>query len=192
MTTYLTPDGWLCLSAVDTLGRRKIDGILEDGTILFAYGITQSINVTDSGVGADVLASLQENLSLADSAAGTESINIETLPTFGRVLIDGLFLSHALKVRISEPTVMASKPVSQGLPTRIYLGKQGRIIDIDGWVDKISDLNTITALADGNIHSIQLPTANSVSVHIIQAQPTRQTAPYQQYPYTIHAEERMD
>jgi len=126
-------------------------------------------------------------MAISESGTGADTVNL-----IGECLIDTFRLSHVLNIQVTEPTVMTSKPVNRGLPTRVYGGKQGRTVEITGWVDNITDLNTITAFSDGNAHTVQLPTGKTVSVHIIQAQPTRQTDPYKQYPYRILAEERMD
>jgi hypothetical protein len=147
---------------------------------------TQFLNLTDSGAGSEAVVAL-EQASLSDSGAGTDTSYL-----LGEVVIDDIRLGHVLSIKVSEPTVMATKPVSQGLPTRIYGGKQGRIVDIAGWVDNIVDLNTLTSLADGNVHTLQIPTGKLISVNVVQVQPIREAASWHYYPYTIHAEERMD
>lgn len=142
--------------------------------------------MTDSGAGTDAVLSIEEWLAITDTAEGTDIAYL-----LGEVLIDGLRLDHALRISVSEPTNITSKPVSSGLPTRIYLGKQGRTVEIEGWVATIAELNTLTALADGEIHEIQLLTGSRVSVHIPEVNPTRPIEPGE-YPYTIRAIERMD
>jgi hypothetical protein len=77
------------------------------------------------------------------------------------------------------------------LPTRIYLGKQGRTLEIEGWVATVAELNVLSALADGAVHEIQLPTGSRVSVHISDVNPVRPIEPGK-YPYTLRAVERMD
>jgi hypothetical protein len=144
------------------------------------------INVTDSGVGTDTVLSVQEWLTITDTGLGTDAAYL-----LGEVLIDGLRLDHALRIRVGEPTNVASKPISSGLPTRIYLGKQGRTLEIEGWVPTVAELNTITALADGAVHEVQLPTGSRVSVHIPDVNPVRPIEPGK-YPYMIRAVERMD
>jgi hypothetical protein len=144
------------------------------------------INVTDSGLGIDTIVGIEEWLSITDTGVGTESVYL-----LGEVLIDGLRLDHALRIRVSEPTNVASKPVSSGLPTRIYLGKQGRTLEIEGWVATVAELNVLSALADGAVHEIQLPTGSRVSVHISDVNPVRPIEPGK-YPYTLRAVERMD
>jgi len=141
------------------------------------------INVTDSGIGTDTIVGISEWLTITDTGLGTEQAYV-----LGEVLIDGLRLDHALRLRVSEPTNVASKPVSSGLPTRIYLGKQGRTLEIEGWVPTIAELNTLTALADGTVHEVQLPTGSRVSVHIPNVNPIRPIEPGK-YPYTISAVE---
>jgi hypothetical protein len=168
--------------------------------------VIEDISVTDSGSGSEVIVVIDLQLiNVTDSGAGSETADVTELVTvieygigkdvvylLGELLIDGFSLEHGLKITVSEPTVIISKPVSQGLPTRIYEGKEGRIVDITGWVDNISDLNTITALADGAVHLIQLPTGTLISCHIPQAEPTRSAQSPAMYFYTIHAVERMD
>jgi hypothetical protein len=144
------------------------------------------INVTDSAVGTDTVLSIQEWLTITDTGVGTESVYL-----LGEVLIDGLRLDHCLRIRVSEPTNIASKTISSGLPTRIYLGKQGRTLEIEGWVPTIAELNVLSALADGAVHEIQLPTGSRVSVHIPDVNPVRPIEPGK-YPYTLRAVERMD
>jgi hypothetical protein len=141
--------------------------------------------VADSGAGTEVL-SIEEAITIIDTALGTELVYL-----LGEVLIDGLQLNHALRIRVSEPTTIASKPVSVGLPTRLYLGGQGRTLEIEGWVATVAELNVLAALADGAVHEIQLPTGDRVSVHIPDVAPARPIEPGE-YPYTIRAVERMD
>lgn len=143
------------------------------------------INVTDSAVATEAV-SLTETLTVTDSLLGTELVYL-----LGEVLIDGLRLDHALTIRVSEPTTISSKPVSAGLPTRLYLGRQGRTLEIGGWVATVAELNVIAALADGAVHEVQLPTGSRVSVHIPSVNPGRPIEPGE-YPYTIRAVERMD
>jgi hypothetical protein len=144
------------------------------------------INVTDSGVGTDTIVGIEEWLVVTDTGLGTDTAYL-----LGEILIDGLRLDHALRIRVSEPTTIASRSVSTGLPTRIYLGKQGRTLEIEGWVPTIAELNALAALADGAVHEIQLPTGSRISVHIPEVKPVRPIEPGQ-YPYTIRAVERMD
>ena len=141
------------------------------------------INVTDSGVGTDTIVGISEWLTITDTGLGTESVYL-----LGEVLIDGLRLDHALRIRVSEPTTISSKPIPDELPSRTYLGKQGRGLEISGWVSTIAELNTLSALADGTVHYIQLPTGTRVPVHIVQVQPTRPIEP-NEYPYVISAVE---
>jgi hypothetical protein len=149
-------------------------------------GAVEYVNVTDSGLGTDIIVGIEEWLSITDTGLGTDSAYL-----LGEVLIDGLRLDHALRIRVSEPTVIASKPVSSGLPSRTYLGKQGRTLEIEGWVATVAELNTLSALADGAVHEVQLPTGSRVSVHIPDVNPVRPIEPGK-YPYTIRAVERMD
>lgn len=144
------------------------------------------INVSDSAVGTDIIVGIEEWLTITDTALGTDIAYL-----LGEVLIDGLRLDHALRIRVSEPTTIASKPVSSGLPTRIYLGKQGRTLEIEGWVATVAELNVLSALADGAVHEVQLPTGSRVSVHIPDVNPIRPVEPGK-YPYTLRAVERMD
>jgi hypothetical protein len=155
------------------------------GTEVITILDAEFINVSDSGVGTDV-ATVAEWVAVIDTGLGTDIIYL-----LGELLIDGLSLDHALRVRVSEATIVASKPVSSGLPTRLYLGGQGRALEIEGWVATIAELNTIEALADGAVHEIQLPTGSRVSVHIPDVNPVRPIEPGK-YPYTIRAVERMD
>jgi hypothetical protein len=144
------------------------------------------INITDSAVGTDIVLSIQEWLTITDTAAGMDRAYV-----LGEVLIDGIRLDHCLRISVSEPTNIASKPVSEGLPKRIYVGKRGRTLEIEGWVATVAELNTLSALADGAVHEVQLPTGSRVSVHIPDVNPVRPIEPGK-YPYTIRAVERMD
>jgi hypothetical protein len=150
------------------------------------YETAEMINVSDSATGTDAIVGIEEWLTITDTGVG-----IDTAYLLGEVLIDGLRLDHCLRIRVSEPTTIASKPVSSGLPTRIWLGGQGRTVEIEGWVPTVAELNTLTALADGAVHEIQLPTGSRVSVHIPDVNPVRAIEPGK-YPYTIRAVERMD
>jgi hypothetical protein len=143
------------------------------------------INVTDSATGTDTVVSVEEWLTITDTAVGTDIAYL-----LGEVLVDGLRLDHCLRIKVTEPTNLATKPVSDALPRRIYLGKQGRTLELEGWVATVAELNVIEALADGAVHEIQLPTGSRVSVHIPEARPTRPIEPGK-YPYTIRAVERM-
>jgi len=122
-------------------------------------------------------------ITITDTGLGTDIAYL-----LGEVLIDGLNLEHALTIHITEPTTISSKPIPDELPSRTYLGKQGRSLEITGWVPTVAELNTLSALADGTVHYIQLPTGTRVPVHIIQAQPTRPIDP-NEYPYVISAVE---
>jgi hypothetical protein len=142
------------------------------------------INVSDSIGLADALGALSEWLTVSDSLALIDSAYL-----IGEVLIDGLRLEHALRIRISEPTNIKSKPVSKGLPKRKYQGKQGRSIEIEGWVPTVAELDTITAFADGAIHYLQLPTGTRIAIHIPKAPTRRPVETPDEYPYTISAVE---
>jgi len=141
------------------------------------------INVSDSAVGTDTVVGITEWLTITDTGTGTDIAYL-----LGEVLIDGLRLDHCLRIRVSDPTNIASKPVSAGLPTRLYLGKQGRTLALEGWVPTVAELNTLTTLADGTVHEIQLPTGSRISVHIPNVNPIRPIEPGK-YPYVISAVE---
>jgi hypothetical protein len=152
----------------------------------FFVSNVEYINVSDSGIGTDTIISIDEWLTITDTGIGTDIAYL-----LGEILIDGLRLDHALRIRVSEPTTISSKPISEGLPKRIYLGKQGRTLEIEGWAATVAELNTLSALADGAVHEVQLPTGSRVSVHIPDVNPVRPIEPGK-YPYTIRAVERMD
>jgi hypothetical protein len=165
----------------------------------------QYIDLTDSGLGTEIITILDaEFINVSESGAGTEILGVEEWLTLtdtglgselvyllGEILIDGIAVPHCQRIHISEPTIISSKPVSGLLPSRTYLGKQGRTLEIEGWVATVAELNTLTALADGTVHEIQLPTGSIVSVHIPDVNPIRLIDPGK-YPYTIRAVERMD
>jgi hypothetical protein len=167
---------------------------------------TQYINVTDNGLAVETVTVLEtEYVNLTENVLGSELITTEDwfsvtdtglgtdiVYLLGEVLIDGLKLEHALRITVSEPTNIASKPVSEGLPSRPYLGKQGRSIEIEGWVPTIAELNIVEVLADGAAHEIQLPTGTRISVHIVEANPNRSASTPNHYVYNIRAVERMD
>ena len=122
-------------------------------------------------------------ITITDTGLGTDIAYL-----LGEVVIDGQEIEHALTIHITEPTIISSKPIPDELPSRTYLGKQGRGLEITGWVSTVAELNTLTALADGAIHYVWLPTGTRIPVHIVQVQPTRPIEP-NEYPYVISAVE---
>lgn len=156
-----------------------VDAILEvlDG---------EFINISDGGAGTDSILGVEEWLVITDTGLGTDAILFQ-----GSVLIDGADLPHVQRIHITEPTILSSKPVSGELPTRIWLGKQGRTVEFEGWTDSLTTLESLKAYADGTAHDVWLPDGTNLSVHIIDVSPQIPVWP-DEYPYTIHAEERMD
>lgn len=148
--------------------------------------VIEYINVSDSGIGTDTILGIEEWLATYDTGAGTDTVYLQ-----GELQIDGNPLPHIQRVHVSEPSNLSSKPLLEGLPSRRWVGKQGRTADFEGWTESLTILETVKALADGAAHWIQLPDGTAFSAHITRVDPHHPTSP-DEYPYTLHADERMD
>lgn len=69
----LTVEGHHVWTVLDEAGRRRLDGLLEDGTRIVVAAVTQ-ISVTDSGAGSEALGKLRELGIITESGSGLESV----------------------------------------------------------------------------------------------------------------------
>jgi hypothetical protein len=115
------------------------DSYLDAPSRKTAIEYIEYVNVTDSGIGTDTIVGITEWLTVTDSGLRTDIGYFQ-----GEIQIDGVALPHVQRIRVAEATVMSSKPVPGALPTRTYLGRQGRTVDIEGWTDSLSTLSWLT------------------------------------------------
>jgi hypothetical protein len=111
----------------------------------------------------------------------------------GTLAIDGLNLPHVQTLPISEPTVMTTKPIEGSLPYREFVGKHGRSVTVNGWTDDLAELESLRALADGQLHLLMLPTGDSFLVLVDVSSPTHNVAnPYGLYTYSLSLQEWLE
>jgi hypothetical protein len=158
----------------------------EKWSMYVTYIAAEFISVTDSGAGTDTIISITDLLTIYETGVGTDIVYMQ-----GELQIDGVQPPHVQRIHIAEPSNLSSKPLLEGLPSRRWVGKQGRAADFEGWTDSLTTLEEVKALADGAAHWIQLPDGTAFSAHITGVDPRHPTSP-DMYPYTLHAEERMD
>ncbi len=69
----LTVEGHQVWTALDEFGRRRLDGLLEDGTKIVVTGVV-SVTVSDSGLGAETVSRPERLMTLLDQATGADVI----------------------------------------------------------------------------------------------------------------------
>jgi hypothetical protein len=158
------------------------------GVETLTIGDIESIAVSDGGVGTDAIPGVEEFIVITETGLGTDTV---LMVYKGEILIGGVTLPHVQRIHVAEPTIVSTKLVPGLLPTRTYMGKQGRIIEFEGWTDSLTKLEELKAFADGSAHDVWLPDGTNLSAHVTDVVPRHTIAPGR-YPYTIHAVERMD
>jgi len=163
-------------------------------------GIATSIPVTDSAVGVDAV-SPSSSLTVADSGLGLENVTTPgtlTVTDEGKgaefawrikptsPMIDALVLPHVLSIRISDPATMSDKKVQGGsLPRRKMVGKPGRVVEVDGWSDRQTEINALEAPRDGVRRTFYHPSGDSFGVLVTGFEPSRTVDQYNRRLYRL-------
>lgn len=138
----ITENSWILLPLTDS------------GAALEVLGVQANVPISDSGAGGDTW-SLTMSVIVLDLGAGSEYATMLWTIIFtetgllvdiayrlqGIIEIDDLGLPHVQRIHVSDPTLMSSKLVSGELPTRQFLGKTGRTVEIEGWTDSLATLD---------------------------------------------------
>lgn len=124
--------------------------------------VATSVTVADDGVGTEY-ATMTWTILFEDMGFGVEfAWRIK-----GSILIDSVTLPHVMSIQITDEAQMSDKKIEGGaLPKRKIVGKPGRVVEIQGWSDDQSELDTMDALADGTRRTFIHPSGDSFAVLI--------------------------
>lgn len=177
----------------------------EEWSEYVTYDIVKAL--TDSGLGVDMVMS-PDVKTLADDGVGTimmlsplvkalsqEMVGVEAAYRVqNQISLGSFILPHVQQIHVTEPTELDSKPVSSDLPVRIFLGKRGRTVEIEGWTDSLVALNQIREFADGSPRVLILPTGDGLSVFAVLVEDPRTEDDWAAgiHPYTLTCHERLD
>jgi hypothetical protein len=105
-------------------------------------------------------------------------------------MIDDFSLPHVQALTVTDPAVMVDKKIQGGaLPRRKMVGKPGRVVQITGWTDQQSDIDTMEALADGTPRIFYHPDGDSFTVLVTKFDPDRKAEDHDHRTYIMTLEE---
>ena len=174
--------------------------------------IQDDLSATDTALGADAVAAIAEALEVQEPAVGSEAfigsdaplliqdsaVGVEVVlinqaePLFGQIRLDVTLLPHVTSIAVTEPSIVSSKPSSDGLPYRLWRGKRGREVSIKGRADTLADIAAIKAFNDGEPHYLTLPTGDSFRVLVVDVKPDSNVESPNQIPYSITVKAAVD
>lgn len=153
-----------------------------------AWSVATVVSALDSGVGAEEII-----LTWVFFDAGFATDIFYRPEKQGAITIDSMSLPHVQRIRVSEKTRIAESPCPNlALPYRVFVGLRGQEIQISGWTDSLSELEAIEALADGESHTLYLPTGVGLCVQVKISQPKRDVDDYGRYWYSLQIVEILE
>lgn len=143
--------------------------------------------MSEVGVGVDALTLIEITSTSVDSGIGVE-FAWRTKPT--APMLDTFELPHVLSIRAADEVVMGRKIVQTGiLPDQSKVAGLGRTVEIQGWTDLQTDLDSMDAMVDGVRRIFYHPSGESYRVIVAGLDYDRNASGYDRRTYTLTLKE---
>jgi len=100
-------------------------------------------------------------------------------------MLDDYDLPHVIKIQITECAPLAQKLVMRSKPRVSIVGKMGRIVTIEGWIDDEADVEMLRSLKDGAICTFTHPSGDTISVRVKTFNPANKADAYGRRAYML-------